>query len=99
MCSLHQAGYGDSLHIRRPAITAGREGVDHAWRERPLRRRARPQCRRPDEPRRPIRAALWAMGSPTVFTIPARYTQNLIRAQSSLAQSVARGFDAMLMTR
>src|SRR5438552_2160944 len=40
-----------------------RYGVDHPWRERPLRRRAHPQCRRTDEPRRPVRAALWANGA------------------------------------
>ena len=40
-----------------------RDGADHAWRERPLRRRAHPQCRRADEPRRPVRAALWANGA------------------------------------
>ena len=40
-----------------------RDGADHAWRERPLRRRAHPQCRRADEPRRPVRAALWADGA------------------------------------
>ena len=38
-------------------------GADHAWRERPLRRRAHPQRRGADEPRRPIRAALWAKGA------------------------------------
>ncbi len=40
-----------------------RDGADHAWRERPLRRRAHPQCRRAHEPRRPVRAALWADGA------------------------------------
>jgi hypothetical protein len=40
-----EGGYGDSLHFRRSAITAVREGVDHAWRARLLRRRAHPQRR------------------------------------------------------
>jgi acetyl-CoA acetyltransferase len=40
------------------------------------------------------------MGPPTVFRIPVmRYTKKLIRPQRSLAQSLARGFDAMLMKR
>jgi hypothetical protein len=40
-----------------------RDGADHAWRERPLRRRAHPQCHSTDQPRRPVRAALWANGT------------------------------------
>jgi len=40
-----------------------RDGIDHAWRERPLRRRAHSQCRGANEPRRPVRAALWANGA------------------------------------
>jgi 3-oxoacyl-[acyl-carrier-protein] synthase III len=32
----------------------------------PLRRRAHPQCRRADQPRRPVRAALWANGAADV---------------------------------
>src|SRR5271169_3114843 len=37
-----------------------RDGADHPWRERSLRRRAHPRCRVASEPRRPVRAALWA---------------------------------------
>ena len=57
------------VHDPRPPRRRGdrlgplRDGLDHAWRERPLRRRAHPQCRRADEPRRPVRAALWADGA------------------------------------
>jgi hypothetical protein len=40
-----------------------RDGLDHTWRERSLRGRAHPQCRRADQPRRPVRAALWAFGA------------------------------------
>jgi hypothetical protein len=40
-----------------------RDGIDHAWRERPLRGRAHPQCHSIDQPRRPVRAALWANGA------------------------------------
>jgi hypothetical protein len=39
------------------------DGADHPRRERPLRRRAHPQCRGTEEPRRPVRAALWADGA------------------------------------
>src|ERR1700730_18060224 len=38
-------------------------GTDHPWRERPLGRRAHAQCHRANEPRRPVRAALWANGA------------------------------------
>jgi hypothetical protein len=49
--------------------------------------RAHPQGRRADQPRRSVRAALWADGPPTVFAIPVlRYTKNLIRPQRSLVQ-------------
>src|SRR6516225_3837593 len=45
------------------------DGADHAWRKRPLQRRAHPQCRGADEPRRPVRATLWADGAADAFTI------------------------------
>src|SRR5438874_7345172 len=54
------------IHAAMPRgdrLGALRDGADHPWRERPLRRRAHPQRRRTDEPRRPIRAALWANGA------------------------------------
>ncbi len=55
------------IHVRHAAaaIESGlcRDGADHAWRERPVGCRAHPQCRGPDEPRRPVRAALWADGA------------------------------------
>ncbi len=43
-----------------------RDRADHPWRERPLRRRAHPQHRGADQPRRPVRAALWADGAALV---------------------------------
>ena len=57
------------VHDPRPPRRRGdrfgplRDGVDHAWRKRPLRHRAHPQCHSTHEPRRPVRAALWANGA------------------------------------
>ena len=55
------------IHVRHAAaaIEFGSmpDGADHAWRERPLRRRAHPQRGVPSEPRRPVRAALWPDGA------------------------------------
>src|SRR5271166_1411603 len=44
-------------------LGAVRDGIDYRWRERPLGGRAHPQCCVTGEPRRPIRAALWADGT------------------------------------
>ena len=59
-----------------------------SWRERPLGRRAHPQCRVAGEPRRPVRAALWANGVTDVFRISVlRYmkTYGLIHEQLAMA--------------
>ena len=47
----------------RRSPRAVRHGIDHPRRERPLRRRTHPQRRLAGEPRRPVRAALWADGA------------------------------------
>src|SRR6266481_1751790 len=55
------------IHVRHAAaaIASGlcETVADHPWREWPLRRRAHPQCRGAHQPRRPVRAALWANGA------------------------------------
>src|SRR6266478_711186 len=70
-----------------------RDGADHPWRERPLRRRAHPQCRGPDQPPRPVRAALGPLGPATLFTIPVlRYmkTYGLTHEQWAMISVVQR---------
>ena len=47
------------IHVRH----GDRLGPLRAWRERPLRGRAHPQCRGTHQPRWPVRAALWANGA------------------------------------
>jgi hypothetical protein len=48
------------------------KGADHAWRERPLRRRAHPQCRVAASLAGQCEQPYGPMGPPTVFTIPVR---------------------------
>jgi len=78
------------IHVRHAAaaIASGlcETGIDHPWRERPLRRRAYPQCRGTHQPRRPVRATLRAAGPPTLFTIPVlRYMKTCGLSHEQLA--------------
>jgi hypothetical protein len=92
------------IHVRHAAaaIAVGepvRDGIDHAWRERPLRRRADPRCRRADESRRPIRAALWADGAADFVHDPVlRYmkTYGLTHEQLAMVSVVQREWAAKM---
>jgi acetyl-CoA acetyltransferase len=98
------------IHVRRgDRLGPLRDGADHAWRERPLRRWAHPQCRRADESRRPPpfpppqAGEGWGwggggpMGPPTLFTIPVlRYmkTYGLTHEQLAMVSVVQREWAA-----
>jgi hypothetical protein len=70
-----------------------RDGADHPWRNRLLRRRARPQCRRTHELAGGFEQPYVPMGPPTLFTIPVlRYmkTYGLTHEQLAMVSVVQR---------
>jgi Thiolase C-terminal domain-like len=70
-----------------------RDGADHPWRNRPLRRRAHPQCRRTHELAGRFEQPYVPMGPLTLFTIPVlRYmkTYGLTHEQLAMVSVVQR---------
>ena len=85
------------MPVRGDRLGPLRDGIDHPWRERPLRRRAHPQCRRADEFAGQFERTYGPMGPPTLFMIPVlRYmkTYGLTHEQLAMVSVVQREWAA-----